>query len=81
MNADIKGITHHVSWKSAELVTVGTRTYFFYNGKSFFLYGNLLQDVLKEMDDNKIGNPMTAANYLIKQAQSGRFTDLPADRK
>ena len=76
MAKKLETIKRIVSWKSAELYTVGSRSYFTYNGLIYSVSKAQLKALLKEMDKENIVNPLESANYLIKQAKTGRFSKL-----
>jgi hypothetical protein len=69
----IDNIKFHVRYKSAQLFTVGSRTYFEYNGKSYQVKKTDVKKLLNEIEKNDF-NFLTAANYLIKESKKGRFT-------
>jgi acetoacetate decarboxylase len=73
-NIMIKSIKTHVQYKSLELYSIGTRNYFSYNGISYSVTTKKLKELLAEMED--ISNPLTAANYLLKQKDKQGFTKI-----
>lgn len=76
MPTKLETIKRIVSWKSAELYTVGSRSYFAYNGLIYSVSKKQVKELIKEMDKENIINPLQSANYLIKQAKNGRFSKL-----
>lgn len=73
----IKAIKNHVRYKSLELYSVDDRNYFTYNGITYTVTKSRLKELLHEMKD--ISNPLSAANYLLKQKDTNGFNKITKD--
>lgn len=67
----IKAIKHYVRYKSADFYSVSGRHYFTYNGMLYNITKKQARQLHGEI--KKYTNPLSAAEYLVKEAKKGRF--------